>query len=66
MDTDFRVAVLVCAGISRQVSIVVRQAAYMLKQDRPDKIVLVSSAAWRMSPSRRRGGLGHRRYVSQG
>jgi len=45
MDNDFKVAVLGCSGIGRLVSTVVRQAAYMLKQDRPDNVVLVSSGS---------------------
>lgn len=45
MDSDFKVAVLGCSGIGRLVSTIVRQAAYMLKQDRPDNVVLVSSGS---------------------
>ena len=45
MENDFRVAVLACSGIGRLVSTIVRQAACMLKQDRPDSVVLVSSGS---------------------
>jgi len=45
MEQDFKVAVMACSGIGRLVSTVVRQAAYMLKQDRPDNVVLVSSGS---------------------
>jgi uncharacterized metal-binding protein len=45
MENDFKVAVMVCSGIGRLVSTVVRQAAYMLKQDRPDSVVLISSGS---------------------
>ena len=45
MDPQFKVAVLACSGIGRLVSTVVRQAAYMLEQDRPDNVVLVSSGS---------------------
>jgi uncharacterized metal-binding protein len=45
MDSDFKVAVLGCSGIGRLVSTIVRQAVYMLKQDRPDNVILVSSGS---------------------
>ena len=45
MEPQFKVAVLACSGIGRLVSTVVRQAAYMLEQDRPDNVVLVSSGS---------------------
>jgi uncharacterized metal-binding protein len=45
MEPEFKVAVLGCSGIGRLVSTIVRQAAYMLKQDRPDNVVLVSSGS---------------------
>ena len=45
MEQDFKVAVLACSGIGRLVSTIVRQAAYMLRQDRPDNVVLVSSGS---------------------
>lgn len=40
-----RVALLVCGGIGRIVSTVVRQAAYMVADDRPDSVVLISSGS---------------------
>ena len=45
MDSDFKVAVLGCSGIGRLVSTIVRQALYMLQQDRPDNVILVSSGS---------------------
>jgi len=45
MDSDFKVAVLGCSGIGRLVSTIVRQAVYMLQQDRPDNVILVSSGS---------------------
>jgi uncharacterized metal-binding protein len=45
MDSDFKVAVLGCSGIGRLVSTIVRQAVYMLKQDRPDNVVVISSGS---------------------
>lgn len=45
MPSDFKVAVLGCSGIGRLVSTIVRQAAYMLQQDRPDNVILVSSGS---------------------
>jgi len=40
-----RVGLLVCGGIGRLVSTVVRRAAYMVADDRPDSVVLISSGA---------------------
>jgi uncharacterized metal-binding protein len=40
-----KVAALGCSGIGRLVSTVVRQAVYMLAQDRPDDVIVVSSGA---------------------
>jgi uncharacterized metal-binding protein len=45
MEKEFKVAVLACSGIGRLVSTVVRQAAYMLKEDRPENVILVSSGS---------------------
>lgn len=45
MDSDFKVAVLGCSGIGRLVSTIVRQAVYLLKQDRPDNVVVISSGS---------------------
>jgi len=45
MDSDFKVAVLGGGGIGRLVWRTVRQALHMLKQDRPDKVILVSSGS---------------------
>ena len=42
---EFKVAVLGCSGIGRLVSTVVRQAVYMIAQDRPDEVVVVSSGS---------------------
>jgi len=42
---DFRVAVLGCSGIGRLVSTVVRQAVYLIAQDRPDEVAVVSSGS---------------------
>jgi uncharacterized metal-binding protein len=42
-DNDFRVAVLGCSGIGRLISTVVRQAVYMIEQDRPEQVVVLSS-----------------------
>ncbi len=42
-NQEFKVAVLGCSGIGRLVSTVVRQAVYMIEQDRPDQVVVVSS-----------------------
>jgi uncharacterized metal-binding protein len=44
-DDQTKVAVLGCSGIGRLVSTVVRQAVYMIAQDRPDDVVVVSSGA---------------------
>lgn len=44
-DTDFKVAVLGCSGIGRLVSTIVRQAVYMIEQDRPGQVVVVSSGS---------------------
>jgi uncharacterized metal-binding protein len=40
---EFRVAVLGCSGIGRLISTVVRQAVYMIEQDRPGQVVVVGS-----------------------
>jgi uncharacterized metal-binding protein len=45
MSQDFKVALVPCGGIGRLVSTVVRQAAYMVAGDRPDEVVIVSSAS---------------------
>lgn len=45
MDSEFKVAVLGCSGIGRLVSTIVRQALYMLQEDRPDNVILVSSGS---------------------
>ena len=45
MDSDFKVAVLGCSGIGRLVSTIVRQAVYILKAERPDNVVVVSSGS---------------------
>ncbi len=45
MSNDGKVALLVCGGIGRIVSTVVRQAAYMAAAERPDNIILVSSGS---------------------
>ena len=45
MNSEFKVAVLGCSGIGRLVSTIVRQALYMLQQDRPDNVILVSSGS---------------------
>lgn len=42
-EQDFRVAVLGCSGIGRLISTIVRQAIYMIEQDRPNEVVVVSS-----------------------
>ena len=42
-DGDYRVAVLGCSGIGRLISTIVRQAVYMIQQDRPDQVVVVGS-----------------------
>ncbi len=42
-EHDFKVAVLGCSGIGRLVSTVVRQAVYMVANDRPNDVVVVSS-----------------------
>ena len=42
-DNDFKVAVLGCSGIGRLISTVVRQAVYMIQQDRPDQVIVVGS-----------------------
>jgi uncharacterized metal-binding protein len=44
-EFDFKVAVLGCSGIGRLVSTVVRQAVYMIAQDRPDQVAVVSSGS---------------------
>lgn len=44
-EHDFKVAVLACSGIGRLVSTIVRRAAYLVKQERPDSVVLVSSGS---------------------
>ncbi|MGC9316827.1 MAG: putative zinc-binding protein [Armatimonadota bacterium] len=44
-DAQQRVGLLVCGGIGRIVSTVVRQAAYMVAGDRPECVVLVSSGS---------------------
>ncbi|MEA3401657.1 MAG: putative zinc-binding protein [Armatimonadota bacterium] len=44
-DAHGGVGLLVCGGIGRIVSTVVRQAAYMVAGDRPDSVVLVSSGS---------------------
>jgi uncharacterized metal-binding protein len=40
---EFKVAVLGCSGIGRLVSTVVRQAVYMIAQDRPDEVEVVGA-----------------------
>lgn len=45
MDAHDKVALLVCGGIGRIVSTVVRRAAYMVVADRPAQVVLISSGA---------------------
>lgn len=40
-----KVAILPCNGIGRVVSTIVRQAAYRIAKERPDKVILVSSPA---------------------
>jgi hypothetical protein len=40
-----KVGLLVCGGIGRIVSTVVRRAAYMVADDRPDSVVLISSGS---------------------
>jgi hypothetical protein len=40
-----KVGLLVCGGIGRIVSTVVRRAAYMVADDRPDSVVLIGSGA---------------------
>lgn len=45
MAPSSKVALLVCGGIGRIVSTVVRQAAYMVTSDRPERVVLVSSGS---------------------
>jgi len=42
---EFKVAVLGCSGIGRLVSTVVRQAVYLIAQDRPQEVVVVSSGS---------------------
>jgi uncharacterized metal-binding protein len=42
-DQEFKVAVLGCSGIGRLISTVVRQAVYMIQQDRPEQVVVVGS-----------------------
>ncbi len=42
-EHDFKVAVLGCSGIGRLVSTVVRQAVYMIANDRPDDVVIMSA-----------------------
>jgi len=45
MTDDCKVALVPCGGIGRLVSTVVRQAAYLVAEDRPDNVVIVSSAS---------------------
>jgi uncharacterized metal-binding protein len=40
---EFKVAVLGCSGIGRLISTIVRQAVYMIEQDRPDQVVVMGS-----------------------
>jgi uncharacterized metal-binding protein len=42
-EFDFKVAVLGCSGIGRLVSTVVRQAVYLIAQDRPNEVAVVGS-----------------------
>lgn len=42
-NRQFKVAVLGCSGIGRLISTVVRQAVYLIQQDRPDEVVVVGS-----------------------
>jgi|YNPNPStandDraft_1061719.scaffolds.fasta_scaffold89375_3 uncharacterized metal-binding protein len=42
-EQGFRVALVVCDGIGRLVSTVVRQAAYRVVQERPDEVFLVDT-----------------------
>jgi len=44
-EDQAKVAVLGCSGIGRLVSTVVRQAVYLIAQDRPDEVVVVSSGS---------------------
>lgn len=44
-DRQFKVAVLGCGGIGRLISTVVRQAVHMIKQDRPEQVVVISSGS---------------------
>ncbi len=44
-DGDFKVAVVGCSGIGRLISTIVRRAVYMIREDRPDQVVVVSSGA---------------------
>lgn len=42
-EQDFKVAVLGCSGIGRLISTLVRQAVYMIQQDRPDQVIVVGA-----------------------
>lgn len=44
-ESQFKVAVLGCSGIGRLISTIVRQAVYLIQQERPDQVVVLGSGA---------------------